>query len=43
MSTGKVKKEGGSGGKRGHSNMNHREPTEWVKEQARLEYRNDFK
>lgn len=30
-----IRTEGGSGGKRGHSNMCHWEPTEWVKEQSR--------
>jgi hypothetical protein len=29
------KTEGGSGGKRGHSNMDHRETTEYVKKGAR--------
>lgn len=31
----RTKTEGGSGGKRGHSNMTHWEPTAWVKTRAR--------
>lgn len=27
--------EGGSGGKKGHSNMSHWDPTEWVKARTR--------
>lgn len=30
-----IKTEGGSGGKRGHSNMTHWHPTAWVKSKAR--------
>jgi uncharacterized protein YggL (DUF469 family) len=36
MGYGKGKSEGGQGGKLGHSNMNHRDPTEWVKEQSKV-------
>ena len=31
----KVKTEGGSGGKVGHSNMTHREETEYIKKQCK--------
>lgn len=36
MGYGKGKSEGGQGGKLGHSGMNHRDPTEWVKEQSKV-------
>jgi len=35
--------EGGSGGKRGHSNMTHWEHTEEVKESSNIQRRNDDK
>lgn len=36
MSTSKGKTEGGSGGKRGHSNMDHWEFTEEIKESSKV-------
>ena len=42
MSKGSVKSEGGSGGKRGHSNMTHWDRTEEIKEESRhIRRRND--
>ena len=35
MSSTTVKTEGGSGGRRGHSNMNHRERTEVIKSKSK--------
>lgn len=43
MGYGKGKSEGGQGGKLGHGNMSHRDPTEWVKEQSKVRRRNDDK
>jgi len=39
--TRRTKIEGGSGGKRGHSNMNHWQPTEEIKALARIGRRRD--
>lgn len=39
MSLKRVKTEGGSGGKRGHSNMDHRDHTEDIKVTARIQRR----
>ncbi len=39
----RIKTEGGSGGKRGHSNMSHWSPTEWVKREARKARRSQDK
>jgi hypothetical protein len=43
MSTLKGKTEGGSGGKRGHSNMTHWAYTEEIKESSNINRRNDSK
>jgi len=43
MSTGKGPTEGGSGGKRGHSNMEHWTYTEEIKESSRVRRRNNEK
>ncbi len=42
MTTRIKRTEGGSGGKRGHSNMTHYDVTAWIKDQTRkLRRRND--
>jgi len=43
MSTLKGKTEGGSGGKRGHSNMTHWAYTEEIKESSNINRRNNSK
>jgi hypothetical protein len=43
MGTTKVKTEGGQGGRRGHSNMNHWVSTEEIKESARIRRRREAK
>lgn len=43
MSTTKGPTEGGSGGKRGHSNMEHWEYTEELKESSKVRRRNNAK
>ena len=44
MGYGKGKIEGGSGGKRGHSNMCHWQPTEEIKDRSRkMRRRNDIR
>ena len=43
MSTMKGPTEGGSGGKRGHSNMEHWEYTEELKESSKVRRRNNAK
>ena len=40
MSTFKIRPKGGSGGKRGHSNMDHRDTTEIIKEGSKIRRRN---